>query len=437
MNKNIFSVPVSLLCMISLCFTGCGAKAVPVTSADTAAHTAGTAAPVSLQYDVWEDELPYAEKAADAFNALHNDIQVRVCSISESDYEINLKASLDSGDKIDLFSTKGMASLIQLVESGKVLDISDRVKQGIKDGTLNAAAYGAMFNSILYQNCYYALPSRTTCWELYYNKDIFDKAGIAFPGQMTWAEYAALAKRLTSGTGDSKVYGGYWVDWIPNFLALQHGSYLTDDDLTYARQSLSFLQSLYATDRSHVSFSDMKNADDPNHDVYTQFEDGKVAMVPQGEWMVNELISSKTDVNWEVAPMPIDDGEDAGTTVGQYQFVSISSSCSHPEEAYTFMQFLCGKEGAEIYAQNAILPAYQDADITEAYLKITGKESTRIFLQAKKYIEQPPVRGYQECIVSYFQQAEKYFYGKESLDEAMQQFEAERSSIYSSSALQP
>jgi ABC-type glycerol-3-phosphate transport system substrate-binding protein len=98
-------------------------------------------------------------------------------------------------------------------------------------------------------------------------------------------------------------------------------------------------------------------------------------MVPQGEWMVNELISSKTDVNWEVAPMPIDDGEDAGTTVGQYQFVSISSSCSHPEEAYTFMQFLCGKEGAEIYAQNAILPAYQDADITEAYLKITGKES--------------------------------------------------------------
>ena len=424
-------LPAILLSIIIFC-TGCGTISAPVPGTDSSVGSSGDDVVTTLNYYVWIDEVPYATTAANAFNALHNNIKVRIRSLDNTGYEKQLDTMLkDSTTSVDLFGTKGMASTIQFVQKNKALDITDYIKDSIKDGSLDVTAYGTMFNSTLYQNRYYCLPSRTTCWELYYNKTVFDRAGIPYPGQMTWDEYCELAGKLTSGSGNDKVWGGYWVDWIPNFIALQHGSYLTDDDLTYARESLTLFNRLYNIDRSHVSYQEMISFPDPDHEVYRLFKANKVAMVPQGEWMINDLISSNTNVDWDIAPMPIDQGESAGTTVGQYQFVNIASSCAHPAEAFAFMKFLCGKDGAAIYAQNAILPAYFDDNIANEYLNATGKESARIFLKAKKYIEQPPVSGYQECIESFKNEAESYFSGQVTLDEAMDRFEQTRQAVYS------
>lgn len=429
--KRCLSFFTVILFSITICCTGCGTILSPVSDTDSSIDSSGNDIVTTLNYYVWIDEVPYATTAADAFNALHNNIKVCIRSLDNTDYEKQLDSMMnDTKTSVDLFGTKGMASTIQFVQKNKALDITDYIRESIKDGSLNVTAYGTMFNSTLYQNRYYCLPSRTTCWELYYNKTVFDRAGIPYPRQMTWDEYCDLAGKLTSGSGKTKVWGGYWVDWIPSFIALQHGSYLTDDDLTYARESLTLFNRLYNIDRSHVSYQEMISFPDPDHEVYRMFKANKVAMVPQGEWMINDLISSNTDVDWDIAPMPIDPDESAGTTVGQYQFVNIASSCAHPAEAFAFMKFLCGKDGAAIYAQNAILPAYFDDNIANEYLKATGKESARIFLEARKYIEQPPVAGYQECLESFKTQAESYFSGQITLDEAMSGFAQTRQAVY-------
>ena len=42
----------------------------------------------------------------------------------------------------------------------------------------------------------------------YYNKDLFDKAGVEYPSNdLTMEDYDALARKMTSGSGDTKVYG--------------------------------------------------------------------------------------------------------------------------------------------------------------------------------------------------------------------------------------
>lgn len=387
--------------------------------------------PVTLNFYVWADELLYITKAIDAFNAMHENINVNLISLSNTDYESSLKAVLnDPEQKVDLFETKGMAYIIQLVEEDKICNITEYVEEGLLNDSIDISAYGTLFNGIIYENQYYALPVRSTCWALYYNRDLFDRAGIAYPGQLTWDEYSALAKQLTSGNGDSKIWGGYFTSWLPNFLALQHGQYLTDDDQQYSRKSIEMLNRLYNIDRSHVSYIDTQNSVDPSTDVYTQFEANKIAMVLQGEWMVNILQSSNTTVNWDIAPFPIDSDMDAGTTIGQYQFISISSSCEYPDEAFEFMQFLSGKDGAAIYAQNAIVPAYTDSDIISSYQAATNKESTKYFFEGKKYAEQIAIHGYQDTIVAFSNNAYQYFSGQITLDEAMAQFEKERNKIY-------
>lgn len=341
-----------------------------------------------------------------------------------------MDAMLANSNEYDLVGIKGISKVVQLAGKGLLLDITDDVKSSISDTSIDITAYGNMFNDITWQDRYYAIPTRTTCWALFYNKDLFDQAGLSYPGQMTWAEYRELAEKLTFP--DQNLYGGYFLPWLPNCIALQDGSYLIDDDTSKLRESLAFLNSLYST--SHVSYYEMEEVEAPPEDVYNTFESGRIAMVPNGEWMVNILLqdeaAGKSIPNWDIAPMPTGPGQEAGTTWGQYQYMCLTASTKHPKEAFDFLMFLCGSTGAGIYANQAIIPAYSDDQIVSSYLSASGHESTRYFFEARKNQEQLPIPGYQETIEAYSEAAASYFSGESSLDQAMSQFESDRAAIF-------
>ena len=61
---------------------------------------------------------------------------------------------------------------------------------------------------------FYAVPFRSDFWVLYYNKDLFDAAGVEYPSNdLTMEDYDALARKMTSGSGDTKVYGCHYHTW--------------------------------------------------------------------------------------------------------------------------------------------------------------------------------------------------------------------------------
>ena len=60
----------------------------------------------------------------------------------------------------------------------------------------------------------YELPFRSDFWVIFYNKDIFDRAGVEYPtNDMTFEEYDALARRVTDTTFGSEVYGAHYHTW--------------------------------------------------------------------------------------------------------------------------------------------------------------------------------------------------------------------------------
>lgn len=384
---------------------------------------------ININYYTWADESVYANDACDAFNALHTDINVTLNILPNEDYDTNLgKLLCQSNNEIDVFGVKGMPHLINDYENGGVFDITDYVKSDIQSGVIDIASYGTMINDITYHDKYLALPTRSTCWVLYYNKTLFDHAGIPYPSQITWDEYRTLASSLTSEKNGQKIWGGLFVDWLPNLIAIQHGQYLTDDNQNYSKESIAFFNTLYNIDQSHVSYEIMNKNNDSF--PYELFESGSVAMELQGEWMVNILLDDKTNVDWDIAPMPVDDDVPSGTTTGQYQLAGISSSCKYPEQAYAFLSFLSGKSGASIYAQNAIIPAYTDNDIISLYTQATDKDSTHYFFEAQKYSEQLPINGYSDTIISFSSAADRYYSGQCTLDEAMADFNYDREEIF-------
>ncbi|MCR4588502.1 MAG: extracellular solute-binding protein [Lachnospiraceae bacterium] len=421
--------PKLLIPMIlsSLLLSGCSGSGTEK-NAPSGSDTDYTGAdPVDLDFYVWDDGERYVTNVVDAFNAMHNDIHVNVIFVDSEDYEGRLEKIFQE-NHVDIFASKGMSPLISEIEQGYVMDITPYVNQSAQDGSLDLTAFGNMFNDVTYEDRYYSFPSRATCWELYYNKDLFDAAGLPYPQQMTWEEYADLAVKLTDP--EKGIYGGYWANWIPNFYALQHGSYLIDDDLTYIREGVELLNRFYNEDKSHVSYADMEQGEDPSYDVFAMFESGKIAMCPQGEWMLNILLEDQTSVHWDVAPMPVPEGVESGTSWGQYQFVAMGSSCTDPDASWVFMKFFCGREGSLIRAQNAIIPAYTDDDIIREYLSAAQTEHARYFFDAKKYQEQLPLKGYEDTRQAFADLVTSYMMGEISLDECMDAFDTQRQSFF-------
>lgn len=381
---------------------------------------------VVLDYYIWSDEKSYIEPVISAYCALYTNVTINLHVIDPLTYEKEIQTLLSSDTKIDLLGVKGISQLVQVHNQGQLLDLTSYIK---KDD-MEVTAYGSMFNDIAVDGRYYGIPTRSTCWFLLYNKDLFDQADIDYPEQMTWEEYRKLSIALTKGEGNDKIYGGYWVPWCYNFAALQQSSYLIDDDLTYTRESLELLNKFYNEDKSHFAYSTVIGQDTRYR---TEFEKGSIAMMPQGEWIINMLLEDHlkglTDVNWDIAPMPVFEGQDPGITWGQYQFVSIATDTDYPKEAFNFVQFLCGEEGARIYAQNGIIHAYSNEEIKQIYLNSVGKTSASIFFETKRVQEQLALPGYEEVTEAFKQCAKQYLLGDSTIDEAMASFEKMRNEI--------
>ena len=90
-------------------------------------------------------------------------------------YDDKIKDVVKSEEQVDLFGIRGVTKIVDYQEEGLLLELNDYLARSPLDTT----AYGNMFGTYTIDDRYYGLPTRCTCWVLYYNKDLFDEAGIA------------------------------------------------------------------------------------------------------------------------------------------------------------------------------------------------------------------------------------------------------------------
>ena len=152
------------------------ASAVSELSGETSSETVSSAASentasgeaVSLSFYIWSDEENYIRKVVDAYNAEHDNVNVELNVIASNDYDDKLKVMLAGDTDVDLVDIRGVAQMTQYAEQGSLLDITDR----ITESGLDTSKYGDMWATSDADGKYYVLPTRTTCWALFYNKDL-------------------------------------------------------------------------------------------------------------------------------------------------------------------------------------------------------------------------------------------------------------------------
>ncbi|NLA96633.1 MAG: extracellular solute-binding protein, partial [Spirochaetales bacterium] len=158
-------------------------------------EAADASAKVDITYSFWgtPDEGAAVQKVADRFNASQQRIEVQIMAIPHDTYVTKLN-TLARAKNLPDCGIMSEAGVLQFAESGLLYDISSIYGAG-DSKPLDSLAFR-------YQGKPVAYSAANEILLLYYNKAMFDKAGVPYPpvdakNAWTWDEFVQVAKRLT------------------------------------------------------------------------------------------------------------------------------------------------------------------------------------------------------------------------------------------------
>ncbi|MCE5342040.1 MAG: extracellular solute-binding protein [Eubacteriales bacterium] len=302
----------------------------------------------------------YLAATETAFEAAYPDIDLQYVDVASQDYNIKPTTMLGGGDTTDVFDVKELSDLQNWIAQGYVDDLEANVTADSYD--LSHYLGMEKYYRGLTDEKLYALPYRSDFWVLFYNKTLFDKAGVAYPtNDMTWEAYADLARSMTSGEGIDKIYGTHYHTWLSavcnwavcdGVYTLADGNY---DPLTY------FYNLTLGLEDEGVcqAYTELKAA---NLHYSAAFYQGNIAMLPMGYWFAATLINEKKkgtyDFDWSFVAVPHMDGVPAGSSFGSLTGACINKNALHKDAAWKFVAWRASEEGAKAIAAVGTRPAY-------------------------------------------------------------------------------
>ena len=347
-----------VLVVLSMVLGACGSGAQVTEQAEQAGG--GEEAVTSpLVMTVWGSQLdPEVYQARlDLFKAANPDIPVELLYIP-SDYSQKVQTMMAGGQS---------PCVIQVAEDvhgysgkGQIVSLNDYVSKSSIDLAQRYGSTGGLVQAYTWEGNLYAMPDRGGALVLYYNKDMFDAAGIAYPTMdWTWTEFLDAAQKLTVRNGDVvDVYGfaaGDWWPWWMSFVYQNNGAVLDANgkpvfNSPEAVEAMKFYNDLVYEYKVAPSPEDYANMGQGSPDPL--FAQGKVAMSMTGFWAVNGL-SRVRGLNWDIAPLF---GNKSNATVLFGSGLAITKDCPTPDAAWKVIEFLTSAEG-----QMPIVDMKQDA----------------------------------------------------------------------------
>lgn len=387
-TKKIISVLLTLAVASSV-FIGCGSKK------DTKEEGNVSGEKVTLKMSVWDkDKTAYLQPVIDAYKAQNENVDIELVDISSAEYQDKLSVMLSGGsDDIDIITVKDTPGYSSMVNKGQLEPLTSYIE---KD-KVNLNLYSGTTEQMTIDNELYSLPFRSDFWVLYYNKDLFDKAGVEYPtNDMTWKQYEELARKMTSGSGAEAIYGSHYHTWRST---VQLPAVL-DGKNSIIQEDYSFLKPFYEMvlgmqkDKVVMDYGSLKTGSIHYSGV---FENEQIAMLPMGSWYIGTVIASHdkgtADMNWGIVKYPHADGVEPGTTVGTITSLGINSKSSKKDAAWDFIKFFSGEEGAKVVANSGTLPAIKTDSIVDTIAGTKGfptdANSKEALNTVKTYLEMP------------------------------------------------
>jgi multiple sugar transport system substrate-binding protein len=365
--KRKFVMATGMAVVATLALAGCSGG-----DSEEAAEAGG---PVTISVSGWSlATTPEFQVLADGFTAENPDVTVELKEYDPVNYNTLLTADLAAGSGPDVIVQKEVKFVTTFQEGGQLVDVSDIDLPEDLSGTEAYEVDGAT----------YAVPYRQDSWVVFYNKALFDQAGVEYPdGSWTWDDYADMEADLTSALGGA-AYGGYqhgWQSTVQGFANAQAPKAdILGGDYGYFEEYYERVLAMQ-DEGSQIDF----NTRNANQLTYQgEFGKQKAAMLPMGSWFVATLIAQQAageadDFEWGIAPAPQYDESTAGmdntpVTFGDPTGLAINAATegAELEAAKDFLAYAAGSEAAQSLAEIGIMPALLNDDVVDTYFSVEG-----------------------------------------------------------------
>ena len=314
-----------------------------------------------LSVTTWDNSTtPQFQAVIDAYMEKNPGVTINIIDTNADEYNNSLGISLSAAQPDpDVIWVKDMGSMLQMADKKQLMPLDDLIEKDSYD----LSVYNGAAEQLQYNDTTYALPYRSDWYVLFYNKDLFDAAGVEYPSNdMTWEEYRELAAKMTSGEGSAKVYGSHHHTWE----AMVSAWAVQDGKNTVVAKDYEFLrpyyeQALWLQDNGYIQdYATLKTA---NIHYSSVFKNQQCAMMPMGTYfiatMMQAIADGECDFNWGIATIPHPDDVEAGYTVGAITPIAISAYTDAQDLAWDFVKFAASEEAADILAQNGVFAGIQ------------------------------------------------------------------------------
>ncbi len=384
MKKKVIGLMMSVAMLASI-LAGCGSQPAATTgntdSGNGTVASSGSAEvtgdPVTLKWAIWDESTTqYWGDLKAAYEAKFPNVTIEMVDLGSTDYMTVLATELSgSGSDFDVVTIKDVPGYATLVQKNVILPLDDYIAS---DG-VDLSKYAGATDQVVVDGKLYELPFRNDFWVIFYNKDIFDAAGVAYPtNDMTWEQYDALARQVTDTTFGSQIYGTHYHTWrsTVQLCAVLDGQHsILDGNYDFMKP---YYEMVLNQEKDGVcrKYTDLKTE---GLHYSAAFSGGDVAMLNMGSWfiatMMSNLKSGEYDSslcgNWGIVKYPHAQGVPAGSTLGTITGLAVTSASDTPDAAWDFVKWVSGEEGAAVMASSGNFPAIMTEEVKAA---ITGLE---------------------------------------------------------------
>lgn len=279
------------------------------------------------------------------FNATHSDVQIELDNTAATWEDASTKLiTLIAADMSPDITTVSTSFYPQFAAQGLLMDISEYVEANINKDEY----YWNVIQALYRDGKLYGLPISVYTLMCYYNKDMFEAAGITPPSldwNDTWTmeEWREIGTKLSSGEGIDRIYGA-WIEYqlerTACFLFPQELDYWGEDLYPQFdnQQIRDIHEDLYTMMHEEKIMPD--SATTKTTSTTQLFADGKLGMMITGTWSHPDIAQS--GINYGVLPTP------GGKTVGYVDVYIPIAASKVPEETKQVMMWLIGEEPSNI-----------------------------------------------------------------------------------------
>ena len=352
--------------LAGVALAACAAPAAPAAVPATAPATesGGSSAPaaetVALRLSAWADvqDAVVYENIVNAYSEKVENIDVSVEQYPGGYYE-KIQANFAANDSADVLYIQGWMWQA-FAENDVLVDLTSYIAN---DGSEGFFPPGENYdNQTLWQGGRYMTPTDTGSLVIYYNKDLFDKKGVAYPQPgWKWEEFQQMIQDLSYEEDGKRFYGwGQAQGWTGGYgrstTFMRRNGHIEWDQITEPTKAFWDHPDI-ASALQYLIYDAISNHWSPGPAVVegggVGVDTGRVAMYLEGPWVMprlrGELATTPEGINFDVIEAPTGTA-DTNFTFGHVLGHVITAPSTHQDEAWDVIKFILGDEGQTIIA---------------------------------------------------------------------------------------